>query len=90
VAERGSAGPWIFKLQYRDRRGREYVLATIRLNVERLDGGPGILIGGVDGQPLAVRTAAVFTMPAAETTAPLDTAAAVSGRPVRQPPTPPP
>lgn len=90
VAERGPAGSWIYKLRYRDRHGREYVLATIRLNVERFDGGPGILTAVVDGQPLAIRTAAVLPMPAAEAAAPPDAAAATPGRPVRQPPTPPP
>jgi hypothetical protein len=90
VAERGPAGSWTYKLRYRDRHGREYVLATIQLTVERLDGGPGILTAGVDGQPLAVRTAAVLPMPAAEAAAPRYGAAAAPGRPLRQPPTPPP
>ena len=90
VAERGSPGSWIYKLRYRDRRGREYVLATIRLNVERLDGGPGTLTAGVEPAPLAVRTAAVLPMPAADAAAPPDTLAAASGRPVLRPPTPPP
>lgn len=90
VAERGPAGSWTYKLRYRDRHGREYVLATIQLTVERLDGGPGILTAGADGLPLAVRTAAVFPMPAADTAAPPDAAAAAPGRPVRRPPTPPP
>ena len=90
VAEHGGAGSWTYKLRYRDRRGREQVLITIRLNVESLDAGRGILTAGTDGQPVAVRTAAVLPMPPAEAVLPPGSTVAAPGGPADQPPTPPP
>lgn len=90
VAERGSAGFRTYKLRYRDRHGREYVLATIRLNVESLDPGRGILSTGTDGPPAAVRTAAILPTPetgAGSLAGRPDAAAAV---PAPRPPLPPP
>jgi hypothetical protein len=91
VAHRGAAGSWIYEIRYRDRRGREHNLATIRLNVENLDSARGVLTGGAPVQPLAVLTAAVLSSPAAA-----DSAWSPAGRPSppdgpgRWPPTPPP
>jgi len=90
VAEPGAAGSWIYRLRYRDRRGREQVLATIRLNVETVDAGRGIPAAGADGQPLAVRVAADLPMPAAGAASPPGWRQAARGSPAHQPPTPPP
>lgn len=90
VAEHGPSGSWVYKLRYRDRRGREHVLITIRLNVERIDAGQGIPTGAAHGQPAAIRTAAVLPMPAPGDW-PLPAGAETTlGGPDRWPPTPPP
>jgi len=90
VAERGSAGSWTYKLRYRDRRGREYVLATIRLNVESLDPGRGILSPGADGPPAAVRTAGLLPMPVARAEMLPGWEDAAPGGTAPRPPSPPP
>ena len=90
VAEHGAAGSWVFRLQYRDRHGHEQVLATIRLNVESVDTGRGILTAGADVQPVAVRTAADLPMPAAGAAPPPGWTEAAPGIPAHRPPTPPP
>jgi hypothetical protein len=90
VAEHGAAGSWIYRLRYRDRHGREQVLATIRLNVESVDAGRGILTAGADGQPVAVRTAADLPIPATGAASPLGWTEAAPGIPAHRPPTPPP
>jgi hypothetical protein len=90
VAEQGPAGSWIYKLRYRNSRGREQVLITIRLNVERLDPGRAIAAAGGDGAPVAVRMAAALPVPAAATWSfPVSTETAAGG-PDYWPPTPPP
>jgi len=90
VAEPGFAGSRIYTLQYRDRRGRQYVLATIRLNVESLDPGRGVLGTGADGPPAAIRTAALLPMPAAQSGWPQGLTDASPGVPAPRPPSPPP
>jgi hypothetical protein len=90
VAERGEAGSWIYKLRYRDRRGREHLLVTIRLNVERLDRGRGILTANVGGPPAAVMTAAGLPLPTASIVSYPAAAQAAADGPGRWPPTPPP
>lgn len=90
VGERSSAGSWTYKLRYRDRRGREYVLATIRLNVESLDPGRGILSTGADGPPAAVRTAALLPMPVARAESLPGWADEAPGGTAPRPPSPPP
>jgi hypothetical protein len=90
VAEHGAEGSWIYKLRYRDSRGREHVLMTIHLNIERLEKGRAIVTSGADGPQVVVRTAAVLPTPAAATWSfPAGMVAAASG-PDRWPPTPPP
>jgi hypothetical protein len=90
VAQRSSPGASTYKLRYRDRHGREYVLATIRLNVERVDPGHGILSPAGDGPPAAVRTAAVLPMPAALAGFPMNRGGTTAGVPAPPPPLPPP
>jgi hypothetical protein len=90
VAEPGSAGSRTYKLRYRDRHGREYLLATIRLNVESLDPGRGILSTGTDGPPAAVRTAAILPLPAARAGSAPGRAEAPAGVAAPRPPLPPP
>ena len=65
VTEPGAAGSWIYRLQYRDRRGRDYLLATIRLNLETVEPGRGTLTTAADAQPAAVQRVAVLAMPEA-------------------------
>jgi hypothetical protein len=90
VAEQGPAGSWIYKLRYRNSRGREQVLITIRLNVERLDPGRAIAHAGADAQPASVRTAAVLSMPTGATWSVPPSTEAAAGGPDYWPPTPPP
>jgi hypothetical protein len=90
VAEHGTQGSCIYTLRYRDSRGHEVVLITIRLTVERLDNGRAIVTATADGPPAAVRTAAVLPMPAAASWSfAADMEAAARG-PDRWPATPPP
>ena len=89
IEEPGAAGSWIYRLQYRDRHGRDHILAAIRLNVERVDSGRGLLTAAADAQPVAVQTAAVLAMPEAGPAWPGAGEAAAAG-PARWPPTPPP
>jgi hypothetical protein len=65
VSQRGAAGSWIYKLRYRDRSGQEYQLATIRLNVESVDMGHGVVTRGGQAQPPAVIAAALLPAPLA-------------------------
>ena len=90
VVEPSSAGSWIYKLRYRDRRGQEHVLVTIHLNVQRLEPGPPTLTGGADGQPVALRTAAVLPTPGACAVTSPTWEGNAHGGPGRWPPTPPP
>jgi hypothetical protein len=90
VAQPGAEGSWIYKLRYRDRRGRERVLVTIRLNVERLDSGRAILTANLGGPPAAVASAAVLPLPTASTVSYPAAAQAAADGPGRWPPTPPP
>jgi hypothetical protein len=90
VAQHGAAGSWIYKLRYRDRRGREHDLVTIRLNVETIDTGRGVLTAGTDVQPAAVLTAAVLPMPLAGTAWPPAGEETSPNGPGGWPPTPPP
>ena len=61
----GAAGSWTYRLQYRDRRGRDYLLATIRLTLERVESTRGVLTTAADAQPVAVQTVAVLAVPEA-------------------------
>lgn len=90
VAEHGTTGSWVYSLRYLDRRGRMQVLATIRLNVECVDAGRGILAPGADVQPVAVRTASALPVPAAGAVLPLGWTEADPVSPTQRPPTPPP
>ena len=90
VAEHGAAGSFVYWLRYRDRHGREHILATIRLNVDRLDAGRGILNTDADGRPPAIRTAAILPMPAALPLSRSPWLQAADDDRVQTPPTPPP
>jgi len=90
VAKPGSAGSWIYTLHYRDRRGRQYVLATIHLNMESLDPGRGVLSTGADSPPAAIRTALLLPIPAAQAGWPQGFTDASPGVPAPRPPSPPP
>ena len=89
IRQPGAAGSWIYRLKYRDRRGRDHILATVRVNVEKVDSGRGLLTAAADAQPLALQTAAVLPLPEAGTAWPGAGEAAAAG-PARWPPTPPP
>lgn len=90
VAEHGAAGSWVYSLRYLDRRGRMKVLATIRLNVESVDAGRGILVASPDSQQVAVRMATDLPMPAAAAVVPPGRTESAPGNPAHRPPTPPP
>ena len=90
VAEHGATGSWVYSVRYLDRHGRMQVLATIRLNVESLDPGRGVLGTGADGPPAAIRTAALLPMPAAQSGWPQGLTEASPGVPAPRPPLPPP
>jgi hypothetical protein len=90
VAEHGAEGSWIYKLRYRDSRGREHVLITIRLNVERLEKGRALVTAAAGGPQVVVRTAAVLPAPVSATWSFPPGMAAAAGGPDRWPPTPPP
>jgi hypothetical protein len=90
VAEHGAIGSWIYELRYRDRRGREHLLVTIRLNVESVDAGHGVLTAGAHGQPPAALTAALLPPPDAMAALPAVAAEGAARGPDRWPPTPPP
>jgi hypothetical protein len=89
VTEPGAAGSWVYRLRYRDRHGRDRVLATIRLNVDRVAPGRALLTTAADAQPVAVQTVAVLAIPETWSAWPGagETAAA---DPARWPPSPPP
>jgi hypothetical protein len=91
VAQPGAAGFWLYKIRYRDRRGREHELATIRVNVESLDDtGRGVMSTGASAQPPAIQAAMLFPQPAATAALPAVAPAAAARGPDRFPPTPPP
>jgi hypothetical protein len=89
VTEPGAAGAWTYRLQYRDRRGRDHLLATIRLNVETVQSGRGLLTAAGHVQPAAVRTAAVLPNPQAGPTWPATAESAAAGPARRPAPSPP-
>jgi hypothetical protein len=90
VADHGVAGSWVYELRYRDRRGQELVLVTVRINVEKLDAARGTLTGGTGHQPMAVATATLVPTPAAAAGQVLPGVVASVGGPDRWPPTSPP